>query len=688
MNPNMDPGREILGRYQWELKKLTFNSKPIINHLTIMAGDNKHVHEQIVSMICDRIAAAPITMMLPPLYLLDSIVKNIGDVYVTTVSRKLERVYCETFERAPEEIRASLLRLLRTWNGVFHPHIVQRIEGLVARIQSTIPAPPMPVASSRRPPVSAALPPPRERYVMPSPTMQPPPAGYVLPYGAPPPGYHDHYGRSPDSYPPAYSTYRAGPYHAPPPAPPPAPVMHQHPPPVRPDYAHNVPPPHNTGESYRRPTGRDRDRRDRSRRTDHQAVREPRRSLGALTAPEVRSLLEEVNGAIARAAREGRQPSDSLRATQPLLVALLDLLPQPGKGRGVPVTDPLPADLVEALKAQGLITSSTSGTIPQPTAPRTATGCSWDTLRIKRPGLVDELYPKNTKQCNLCGLRFPDEGALRPHLDWHFRLNRRQKQKLKTPFSRQWYLTPTEWQESKGYEELQSATSTPFFENAGQEAGEEEVTQHVLARDEYNKVCPGCEEEFEQTWDDAAEDWQFADAILVRERNGSTIVFHTSCAQPLSQSDQNDGGDGEAAPEGEANGRDAAPDSGEVGAAGAPGTAATEGAETAEGSGASQLVEGSGASSEKSTAGGVAREVGTAADTTPGEETGDTYQPASRGSSAATIGTQESGCETLATQASANGGIQAEEAGSRKRQRPDEPTTEEPQQSKRAKMGE
>ncbi|KAG0205095.1 hypothetical protein BGX28_003195 [Mortierella sp. GBA30] len=118
--------------YRSELASLTFNSKPIITSLTIAAGENISAAKVIVQTIEERLRTAPPNQKLPTLYLIDSIIKNVGGRYLSLFGRTIVNMFLEAYAVVDSSAKASFEKVLGTWpnwtSQLFPRDIIVKIE--------------------------------------------------------------------------------------------------------------------------------------------------------------------------------------------------------------------------------------------------------------------------------------------------------------------------------------------------------------------------------------------------------------------------------------------------------------------------------------------------------------------------------------------------------------------------------
>ena len=118
---------EVASSYSLELSDLTFNSRPIISALTMIADESINFSATIARVVLDKIASAPPSQKLPVIYLLDSISKNVRRDYLRHFAPRLPDTIGDAFVASDPKVRASMHKLLKTWTGVFPAEVLARV---------------------------------------------------------------------------------------------------------------------------------------------------------------------------------------------------------------------------------------------------------------------------------------------------------------------------------------------------------------------------------------------------------------------------------------------------------------------------------------------------------------------------------------------------------------------------------
>ncbi|OLY81661.1 hypothetical protein AYI68_g4229 [Smittium mucronatum] len=110
-----DVMQAVYDDYRTGLMDLTFNSKPIITNLTIIASEQARFAKMIVRALEHHLDAVDPSIKLPTFYLLDSICKNNGQIYVSLFQPRVRNIFMKTFSKVSPEVQKNLERVLSTW---------------------------------------------------------------------------------------------------------------------------------------------------------------------------------------------------------------------------------------------------------------------------------------------------------------------------------------------------------------------------------------------------------------------------------------------------------------------------------------------------------------------------------------------------------------------------------------------
>ncbi|KAF2454404.1 hypothetical protein BDY21DRAFT_374021 [Lineolata rhizophorae] len=198
MSTTPPPSEEVAQDFRDALEDLKINSRPEISNLTIIAKENTEHAQAISNTLEEHINTTRPEFKLPALYVLDSIVKNVGTPYTVYLGRNLYKTFMGAYTLVDNPTRRAMEGLLKTWKQpvpestdtrpVFSHELTRQIENALIRFRTK-------VLSQQRTTSGAG---PGNHQMM----HRPPLAGagaFQNPYNAPPPGY-------PPGYPPRSSS--------------------------------------------------------------------------------------------------------------------------------------------------------------------------------------------------------------------------------------------------------------------------------------------------------------------------------------------------------------------------------------------------------------------------------------------------------------------------------------------------
>ncbi|KAJ2613358.1 mRNA 3' end processing factor [Coemansia sp. RSA 1365] len=136
--------RELYREFRKELTKLTFNSKPIINDLSKRAEINVNSAETIIKAIEEHLRFTAPKHKLPAFYLLDSIAKNVGGMYISLLHGRIDKIFIDIWRSVEDEVKTKLERTLGTWRhgfiggqrNLFPEFVLRKIEEDVNRLKA------------------------------------------------------------------------------------------------------------------------------------------------------------------------------------------------------------------------------------------------------------------------------------------------------------------------------------------------------------------------------------------------------------------------------------------------------------------------------------------------------------------------------------------------------------------------
>ncbi|CAH1757384.1 7741_t:CDS:2 [Entrophospora sp. SA101] len=577
--------------YLASLQDLTFNSKPIITNLTIIAQENIPAAKAIVKAIEKQIHSCPPEHKLPVLYLLDSISKNVGGPFVHLFSRNLNNIFMETYNSVDQATKLKLEKVLVTWkaglNGcgpIFSNDVIALIEGTLMKHNQRY-------NNNRqlRSPIDNTTPI----------TINAATNNLINGNNVGGANGRNYIHINPSFLNGINQNSLTSIKQSPSPSPPP-PQIQQQPSQALPQpttsnqwavddnkYANGIPAlPTNPIIGYYN--------------TQQQQSPIPLHNQVFIPPPEQQQLLQECQALILLHQQTAlTNPSDTNNQNQTIflqkLCELIQQKPIPSEEiqkirqllastttQSIATATTLPTTAVTTNNLPALLNNVAPQHLSTPSPPHNVV-MSMPQLHqiLQQPntlltnpvtsasipvttsaGVISILYDAFPSQCKQCGIRFAKDskdggGKIGKHLDWHFRQNRKIKEKARKAQSRNWFVTEEDFINSRDSDSQNGNTPT-FFEcdtsnfklnkrtsgigdGSGTSRSKKAKIDHNNKNDinnlisestvivpldiqKTNKPCPICKEKFQMFWNDNEEEWMYRNAV---EING--VICHATC---------------------------------------------------------------------------------------------------------------------------------------------------------------
>ncbi|KAI2788377.1 hypothetical protein POX_e06392 [Penicillium oxalicum] len=137
---------EVAEDYKSSLEDLTGNDRFQISNLTVIAKENTEHAMAISRVLENHIRSTPPPQKLPALYVVDSIVKNVGTPYTLFLGRNLYQTFMNAYTLVDAQTRRKLDEMLKTWKEpvpgsldtrpVFPPEITRSIESALIKART------------------------------------------------------------------------------------------------------------------------------------------------------------------------------------------------------------------------------------------------------------------------------------------------------------------------------------------------------------------------------------------------------------------------------------------------------------------------------------------------------------------------------------------------------------------------